>query len=162
MFREGQRVPLSGSFPAPIWLTPSQSPRDASPHPCVPAAGRPGDNGNTRSACCTRERKSCTPLCPAHLRSPAWPIPEKCPSSHRTGFAAGSAGSRTYLADLRKTVHPQAPFPPDNHCGSLHTCCMGNVSFHSKCKVWEQRPDTVRQFKEPCQCGVPRIFQGAA
>ena len=36
------------------------------------------------------------------------------------------------------------------------------VSFHSKCKVWEQRPDTVRQFKEPCQCGVPRIFQGAA
>ena len=32
------------------------------------------------------------------------------------------------------------------------------VSFHSKCKVWEQRPDTVRQFKEPCQCGVPRIF----
>ncbi|MCI6935788.1 MAG: hypothetical protein MR762_03890 [Clostridiales bacterium] len=38
----------------------------------------------------------------------------------------------------------------------------GIVSFHSKCKVWEQRPDTVRQFKEPCQCGVPRIFQGAA
>ena len=38
----------------------------------------------------------------------------------------------------------------------------GGVSFHSKCKVWEQRPDTVRQFKEPCQCGVPRIFQGAA
>ena len=37
-----------------------------------------------------------------------------------------------------------------------------DVSFHSKCKVWEQRPDTVRQFKEPCQCGVPRIFQGAA
>ena len=37
-----------------------------------------------------------------------------------------------------------------------------SVSFHSKCKVWEQRPDTVRQFKEPCQCGVPRIFQGAA
>ena len=36
------------------------------------------------------------------------------------------------------------------------------VSFHSKCKVWGQRPDTVRQFKEPCQCGVPRIFQGAA
>ena len=36
------------------------------------------------------------------------------------------------------------------------------VSFHSKCKVWEQRPDTVWQFKEPCQCGVPRIFQGAA
>ena len=36
------------------------------------------------------------------------------------------------------------------------------VSFHSKCKVWEQRPDTVRQFKEPCQCGVPRIVQGAA
>ena len=36
----------------------------------------------------------------------------------------------------------------------FHHC----VSFHSKCKVWEQRPDTVRQFKEPCQCGVPRIF----
>ena len=36
------------------------------------------------------------------------------------------------------------------------------MSINEKCKVWEQRPDTVRQFKEPCQCGVPRIFQGAA
>ena len=43
-----------------------------------------------------------------------------------------------------------------------HSRIGSGVSFHSKCKVWEQRPDTVRQFKEPCQCGVPRIFQGAA
>ena len=44
----------------------------------------------------------------------------------------------------------------------LDVAKTSSVSFHSKCKVWEQRPDTVRQFKEPCQCGVPRIFQGAA
>ena len=33
-----------------------------------------------------------------------------------------------------------------------------NVSFHSKCKVWGQRTDTVQQFKEPGQRSVPRIF----
>ena len=32
------------------------------------------------------------------------------------------------------------------------------VSFHSKCKVWGQRTDTVQQFKEPGQRSVPRIF----
>ena len=32
------------------------------------------------------------------------------------------------------------------------------VSFHSKCKVWGQRTDTVQQFKEPSQRSVPRIF----
>ena len=35
---------------------------------------------------------------------------------------------------------------------------MGLVSFHSKCKVWGQRSDTVQQFKEPGQRSVPRIF----
>ena len=35
---------------------------------------------------------------------------------------------------------------------------MGDVSFHSKCKVWGQRTDTVQQFKEPGQRSVPRIF----
>ena len=33
-----------------------------------------------------------------------------------------------------------------------------DVSFHSKCKVWGQRTDTVQQFKEPGQRSVPRIF----
>ena len=32
------------------------------------------------------------------------------------------------------------------------------VSFHSKCKVWGQRTDTVQQFKEPGQRSVPQIF----
>ena len=32
------------------------------------------------------------------------------------------------------------------------------VSFHSKCKVWGQRTDTVQQFKEPGQSSVPRVF----
>ena len=35
---------------------------------------------------------------------------------------------------------------------------LRNVSFHSKCKVWGQRTDTVQQFKEPGQRSVPRIF----
>ena len=35
---------------------------------------------------------------------------------------------------------------------------LGLVSFHSKCKVWGQRTDTVQQFKEPGQRSVPRIF----
>ena len=34
----------------------------------------------------------------------------------------------------------------------------GIVSFHSKCKVWGQRTDTVQQFKEPGQRSVPQIF----
>ena len=34
----------------------------------------------------------------------------------------------------------------------------GFVSFHSKCKVWGQRTDTVQQFKEPGKRSVPRIF----
>ena len=33
-----------------------------------------------------------------------------------------------------------------------------SVSFHSKCKVWGQRTDTVQQFKEPGQRSVPQIF----
>ena len=35
---------------------------------------------------------------------------------------------------------------------------LKHVSFHSKCKVWGQRTDTVQQFKEPGQRSVPRIF----
>ena len=41
---------------------------------------------------------------------------------------------------------------------SIHVKGQKYVSFHSKCKVWGQRTDTVQQFKEPGQRSVPRIF----
>ena len=80
--------------------------------------------------------------------------------------SAGSAGEyytpRAVTDFMAEMIQPKiGEHMADFACGTggfMVSC----VSFHSKCKVWEQRPDTVRQFKEPCQCGVPRIFQGAA